>query len=157
MINCKWCNTDKVESDFYKSDIRQKGYGKCKDCVCSAVQKNRKENRDFYVEYEKGRANLPHRIKARKDYTKTDNGKNASFRSTKKYRLKNPSIHKAHNLVNNGVRDGVLVKPSNCQCCDRQESLHGHHCDYNKPLDVMWLCQTCHTDWHRENTPVYCD
>ena len=157
MIHCKWCKIDKAESDFYKSDIRKGGYGKCKDCVCGAVQKNRKANIEYYQEYERGRANLRHRVKARKDYAKTDNGKEARFRGTKKYRKKNPSIHKAHNLVNNGIRDGVLIKPNNCESCNGDSRIHGHHCDYNKPLDVMWLCESCHLAWHRENTPIYCN
>lgn len=157
MIHCRWCENNKAESDFYKSDIRKGGYGKCKDCVCEAVQKNRKTNIKYYREYEKGRANLEHRVNARKDYAKTNSGKEAYVRANRNYRKRNPDIYKAHSLVNSAVREGVLVKPNNCQSCSTVSSLQGHHCDYNKPLDVTWLCESCHIDWHRNNTAIYCD
>lgn len=157
MIHCKWCETHKAESEFYKSDIRQRGYGKCKDCVRESVQKNRKDNIEYYQEFERSRANLPHRVKARYEYARTEAGKEAGVRGNKKYRKRNPSIHQAHILVNKAIRNGELLKPQFCSKCNSDGNIHGHHCDYNKPLDVMWLCETCHADWHRNNTPIYCD
>lgn len=157
MLHCNWCNTEKAESDFYKSDIRKGGYGKCKDCVCSAVQKNRKGNIKYYKEYEKGRARLPHRVEARKEYAKTEGGKEAQFRSVKSYRNRNPSIYEAHNLVNKAVKNGGLKKPDICSKCNSSGKIHGHHSNYNKPLEVIWFCEGCHAEWHRNNTPIYCD
>lgn len=157
MIHCKWCETDKAESEFYKSDIRQKGYGKCKVCVRTSVQKNRKDNIDYYQEYERGRANLTHRVKARSDYSKTEGGKEASHRSSKRYRERNPAIYRAHGIVNNAVRDRLLAKPDNCSKCGASGKIHGHHSDYNKPLEVIWFCESCHAEWHRNNIPIYCD
>ena len=157
MLHCKWCRTDKAVSEFYKSDIRQKGYGKCKDCVCTAVQKNRKDNLDYYQEYERGRANAPHRVKARYDYARTDSGKEAMLRGNRRYLERNPSIGQAHTMVNNAVRDGKLNKPERCSKCKSSGKIHGHHSDYNKPLEVIWFCESCHAEWHRNNTPIYCD
>ena len=142
-------------SEFYKSDIRQKGYGKCKECVRTAVQKNRKDNLNYYQDYEKGRANAPHRVKARKDYANTEGGREAINRGKSAYYYRHPKRSTARNSVHNSVRDGKLMKPINCECCNEISRLEGHHCDYNKPLDVMWLCDPCHKKWHRENTPIY--
>jgi ribosomal protein S27AE len=36
-----------------------------------------------------------------------------------------------------------------CVRCGATKSL-AHHEDYDKPLDVMWLCQPCHKQRHKE-------
>jgi ribosomal protein S27AE len=36
-----------------------------------------------------------------------------------------------------------------CIRCGNEKSL-AHHEDYDKPLDVMWLCQPCHKQRHKE-------
>lgn len=67
----------------------------------------------------------------------------------------------AQNLVEEALEIGILVRPDACERCggnhvfkDGRSGIQAHHSDYNKPLDVMWLCQPCHHEWHRENTPV---
>ena len=157
MLHCKWCETDKAVSEFYKSDIRQKGYGKCKDCVCTSVQKNRKDNLDYYQEYERGRANAPHRVKARKEYAKTEGGREALNRGNSAHYYRYPKRSSARYSVQNAVRDGKLMKPENCSKCNASGNIHGHHSDYNKPLEVIWFCESCHAEWHRNNIPIYCD
>lgn len=57
---------------------------------------------------------------------------------------------------------GVISRPDECQDCGCQPGkrvngasmLEMHHDDYNKPLDVRWLCKACHFSWHKENEPV---
>jgi 5-methylcytosine-specific restriction endonuclease McrA len=44
--------------------------GKCKLCVKSSVRENRRKHSEQYAQYEKSRANLPHRIEARLKYQK---------------------------------------------------------------------------------------
>jgi len=41
---------------------------KCKSCVSARVQGNRRERLEQYAQYEKARANLPHRVEARRKY-----------------------------------------------------------------------------------------
>src|SRR5215203_4217188 len=42
--------------------------GKCKTCVRARVRENRRMRLERYAQYERSRANLPHRVKARKQY-----------------------------------------------------------------------------------------
>lgn len=59
---------------------------------------------------------------------------------------------KARIAVRAAVRQGRLHKPDRCEDCGEQfekRLLHGHHADYDKPLDVEWLCSLCHGKRHR--------
>jgi hypothetical protein len=40
---------------------------------------------------------------------------------------------------------GKVVKPKKCSVCGKIKPLHGHHKDYTKLLDVIWVCRDCHT------------
>lgn len=40
------------------------------------------------------------------------------------------------------------LEKQDCLICGAAKS-EAHHFDYNKPVDVMWLCQTHHRAWHR--------
>ena len=157
MILCIKCEKNQPESEYYRSTMRANGTGECKSCTRARVISNRNANLDYYKNYDKSRADLPHRIKARKEYAQTEQGKERKAAAIKSWTIRNPASYKAHNMVNNAVRDGRLFKPSQCEGCNDETTLHGHHCDYNKPLDVMWLCDPCHKQWHRENEPIYCN
>lgn len=68
---------------------------------------------------------------------------------TKKYRENNPKKYKAHSMVGRTIKSGKLI-PQPCFVCGA-EKVHGHHCDYDKPLEVLWLCPEHHSEWHRLN------
>ncbi len=66
---CKGCNVTKCFSEFYVSRGNlDRRMGKCKLCVRSSVRENRRKRLDQYAQYEKSRANLPHRVEARRKY-----------------------------------------------------------------------------------------
>ena len=76
MINCKYCQTDKLATEFYPSTIRRDGKtGDCKECIRALVKANRAKRADYYCEFDRQRANLPHRVAARKEYSQTQKGK----------------------------------------------------------------------------------
>lgn len=43
-------------------------------------------------------------------------------------------------------RKGKLV-PRPCESCGASQ-VQKHHDDYSRPLDVRWLCKSCHCDLH---------
>lgn len=72
-------------------------------------------------------------------------------------RSSKPAVH----LVEKAVKKGVVVRPSVCEACGKncvpannRPQIEAHHDDYNKPLDVRWLCRECHFQWHRNNRAV---
>jgi hypothetical protein len=56
--------------------------------------------------------------------------------------------HPAHGIVAEAIRKGTLTRQP-CNVCGAQKTV-AHHEDYNKPLDVIWLCTRCHTRRHAE-------
>ena len=149
-ILCKKCGLIKPSSDFY---VSQKN--KCKECIRIA-------NRNRQREYDKQRANLPHRVEARKAYAATDKGKEAHRRakaaylqrspekrkeSIKKWIDENREKRKAHNDVLLALYHGTL-KPEPCESCGATPT-QAHHDDYSRPLDVRWLCIPCHVAHHK--------
>ncbi len=66
---CKKCGVEKGLSEFYAALRNSDGRtGKCKSCIKAYVRDNRRRRSEQYVQYEKSRANLPHRVEARQKY-----------------------------------------------------------------------------------------
>ena len=52
-------------------------------------------------------------------------------------------------MVASARRSGKLI-PQPCRNCGATQNIHAHHPDYNKPLDIVWLCQKCYADLHNK-------
>lgn len=68
---------------------------------------------------------------------------------------------KAQNILEYAIRKGKIKRLSKCERCgdtgvfkDGRTKIQAHHCDYNKPLDIIWLCQKCHHEWHKNNKAI---
>lgn len=47
------------------------------------------------------------------------------------------------------VRRGQIQRPETCSDCGKpHRKVQGHHPDYDKPYDVVWLCPPCHRKQH---------
>lgn len=61
---------------------------------------------------------------------------------------------RAHGLVSEAVNKGILCRPDTCEICGlEKDQIHGHHADYSKPLEVQWLCRSCHMRIHSDQRP----
>jgi len=154
---CKKCGLSKPASDFYPLQKSE-----CKECTKRRVRETRAANIDHYREFDKRRANLPHRVEARKAYAETDQGREARRRansayfkrspekrkeSIKKWIEAYPEKRKAHNDVLLALYHGTLT-PKPCESCGASPA-QAHHDDYSRPLDVRWLCPPCHAAHHK--------
>lgn len=67
----------------------------------------------------------------------------------------NPYYQKqfAQRLVNKILKIGLWEKPDHCSKCNKSGKLLAHHPNYNFPLNIIWLCQSCHVRTHKLNIP----
>ena len=64
-----------------------------------------------------------------------------------------PEKHKARWMLRQAVRNGKIMKPNSCSKCGAEpKRIEGHHEDYSKPFDVVWLCVDCHKSLHGKLT-----
>jgi len=132
MKTCKKCENRKELDEFYKHPQMKDGrLNICKECKKKDSINYRNDNIEKVRAYDRKRGN-------RQD---------SSY--LKSYRKANPEKYKAHNIVNNALRDGKLEKKG-CEICGVLKKVHAHHDDYTKPLEVRWLCPKHHRQHHTE-------
>jgi hypothetical protein len=133
---CFKCKAVRPLEEFYKHPKMPDGHvNKCKECNKNDVTANRNKNIEKYRQYDRERGKIPERIKACTEI-------NRLWRADDKRR------QSSHNAVAKAIKKGDLVR-SPCIRCGEEKSV-AHHEDYDKPLEVMWLCQPCHKQRHKE-------
>ena len=153
---CIACLISKPIEDFYKHPRMADGHlGKCKECQKSAVLKNRSKKSDHYREYDRvrmrrKRAEDQEYLEATRKYDR-ERAKRPerianAIEQTRKWRAEDSRRSKCHVAVAKALRNGSLV-PKDCAVCGSEKSV-AHHEDYDKPLDVIWLCQAHHKQLH---------
>ena len=60
----------------------------------------------------------------------------------------------ARKIVGQMIRQKKLFRASICELCSEAKQTEAHHTDYGRPIDVMWLCDSCHGLVHR-NDSIY--
>ena len=133
---CGTCEIEKDDSEFGKRAASKDGLA----ALCKACQKA----------YDKFRSKDAMRKMQREIYAQSEEGKIAGARAKYKWRTDNPNKYRAHNITGSAIRNGKLFKEP-CEKCGSEDNIHAHHDDYSKPLNVRWLCCSCHNKWHRDN------
>lgn len=140
---CTKCKQKKPLSEFYQCWAKGgRHYASCKQC-----QKDYANNRND----NKKREDLQSYLQNKKEVNKRQR-KNNPFnhrRRNNEYNKKFPQKAKARLLILTAIRSGNIIKPDKCTICDRKAKLTGHHEDYNKPLEVVWICASCHNYIHK--------
>ena len=135
MKPCIKCGEVKSLDKFSKHSRMRDGHlNKCKSCCIEYSRQHRKENQEYYQRFEKERSSNPER-------------KLEMLERVKRYRNKHPKRDSANRKLNYEIRMGRLV-PEPCFICGDKGV--GHHPDYDRPLDVTWLCPTHHRQLHTE-------
>lgn len=139
MKECTSCGEVKSYDEYHR---RGKGYKSwCKDCRYDREgEANRLRVARWYVDN-------PEKAKRTRDKWKAEN-KERYDALRANWRKDNPKKARAHWTVGNALRYGNMEKEP-CERCGDTE-VHAHHYDYDKPLDVVWLCDKHHKQVHKE-------
>jgi len=65
-----------------------------------------------------------------------------------KTKKKNIKKVRVRGLVDQRISTGKLKPNETCEMCKKKCKTHAHHEDYDKPLDIKWLCTACHGKIH---------
>lgn len=172
---CRICKQTKPLSEFYEAAGNRDGFSnRCKICQATNQKHYRQSEKGkavikhyfqskkgktvlkrcrqsekgkmIYKRYrqsEKGKATLKRR-------QQTENYKICHNRYAKRYTIHHPEQTKAHDAVNNAIRDGRLPQLNSLQChyCPAQAKQYHHHKGYEPEhyLDVIPVCIKCHNE-----------
>lgn len=125
----------------------------CRDCKKVADSEWRRRNRAQKAETDRRwrEKNRERRAEAWARWQKEN--PDLVVASSKRYKGQHPEKAAAVRTLGNAVRDGKIIKPTQCQDCRGnfpKRLIHGHHEDYSKPLEVVWVCPNCHKARHAE-------
>lgn len=147
---CFKCGAKLPLEAFYAHPRMADGHlNKCKACARADVRLNRKKRQSYYRLYDAHRYREdPKRSQFRSEYALTSGGQEKLRTAKVRWAQKNRFKCRAHRLLNNALRSGGVQKPAACEACgvevEDSRRLHAHHEDYDKPLEVEWLCSACH-------------
>lgn len=162
---CKKCLLEFPIGMFSKNKHMRDGYSYyCKKCMKKYVanwysrnttkaremnKKWRTKNRDKWNELSrKWRENNPEKEKIKcKKYRLKNKEKISQMNKT--WRGNNPEKEKAKSTIRDLVQNGKIQKSGICTFCGSDKNIRGHHFDYDKPGEVIWVCQKCHSKIHK--------
>jgi len=170
-MKCSSCKQDKPQDAFYKVGRR------CRECRVEYQRKWQAESltpekaaeyRARFAEKNPGYSTLkrkewaernPEKAKEidRRKYEKRKAAKPPKVERTpltiaerkQRYYEKYPIKAEARKIYKYALKTGKLVREP-CRVCGALE-VDGHHEDYYKPLEVVWLCRTHHAQAHKDS------
>ncbi len=152
MKRCGKCGEVKSFSEFNKCSATQSGlHAWCRECqseyrkqyYANDPEKWRRATNEWRTEH-------PH---YRREYERKypERCREQYRRYGRLQRQRYPQKAKARWAIARDVQHGKIIKPSSCQRCGEPyeaAKLHGHHEDYSRLYDVIWLCDSCHKRLH---------
>ena len=145
MKNCQICLQDKPVEAFGRNAAKPDGLSiYCRDCA-------REKSREYGVARGYRRpAGWERKTADMAAYTAAWKAAHPGYdtRAKKEWLAKNPARRKAQDAYRYALKVGKLTRLP-CEVCGKAKA-DGHHTDYSKPLQVVWLCREHHRQAHRE-------
>jgi hypothetical protein len=135
---CRKCEADLPRSEFWR-------HGRAADRLQSWCKTCQRASVATYFENNPGR-----KSELMAEWLSRPGNAERQKRHVEAYKARNPHKRAAHREVEFALRSGDLARPARCEACGKKhERIHAHHEDYDRPLDVIWLCQPCHVLLHK--------
>jgi hypothetical protein len=153
---CKACEEEKPLSEFHLDRNSKDGTrGSCKRCVLDRQKVERGRDPEKYrtkarEESRRRRAEDPERYR---EYLRTWRARHPEKERERLARNRKEQAKKvsARRRVAKAIERGSIVRPDVCERCDRLDPLvQAHHADYDRPMEVEWLCSYCHAAEHQK-------
>lgn len=133
---CRKCAEEKSLSEYYTHKMMKDGHlNICMGCTKARVTLHREKNINEIRKYDRKRGKLPRR-------------KRTSIANTRRIRRNRDGYAIAHSRLARAIKKKLITKPKQCSACSSARQIEGHHEDYFKPLEVVWLCSACHKQLH---------
>ncbi len=147
---CTKCGHSKDVDQFHRHPQTKDGrHPTCKVCICRAKAEHYAANRAKKSAKARAsyRRNRSKRLETKRRY-RTKNRQMLIMKDSLRHAA-HPEKRRASAAARYAIKQGVLVKGT-CESCGTGECVEGHHEDYANPLDVNWLCRSCHLLLHGE-------
>lgn len=129
---CSRCKIKKDDSEFNYCPSLKRLDHYCK--ICST-----KKGQEWYW------ANREEALRKKREVYAKNKDKERERRKKRRTEYK----MKQRRKLERAIYRGTISKPIECSKCGKCCITQGHHEDYSKPFNVVWLCSRCHSDLHR--------
>lgn len=158
MKSCPRCGQAKSTDEFYRDNRAHDGLrSECRDC-CNSANLTYKKNPSTWKPCTEcgGNDRTPSGACRPCNRATTARGRTANPNRAEKYNAlwenRNPEraalIHRVSARVRYAIQRGALVRATACEGCGASGGrIEAAHHDYQRPLDVQWLCVPCHRLW----------
>jgi len=142
---CRVCREKKPLTEFNRDRRNKDGrQSLCRVCDRAKTKAYTEANPEKKREREK------RRVGRRREYMRRWFERNREKVEERRKTLYSDEI-RARRKLRDAVQSGRVTKPECCEACGERLAplqIEGHHEDYSKPLEVIWLCRACHSALH---------
>jgi hypothetical protein len=142
---CYICKIYQVKSAFYKCKNSYYGIQSyCKKCEKIRTNKRKKEKLEYFRRWRKSKAGIKYFYDNREKINKQRSEWKKKYFKNLNDELK--KHYKAREIFKYAIKSGKMER-GKCMKCGKPNA-QGHHFDYSKPLEVIWLCKKHHLEEH---------
>jgi hypothetical protein len=136
------------EAHRKRREYMREWYKRNKERVCERLRADREVNPEKHRGWDRARYERDKTTRTGLAKKWAEDNHNKVVKSKKDWDNRNPEKRSAITAAQNAVRGGRLAKGM-CDVCGVAD-VHGHHDDYAKPCDVVWLCPRHHAERHKK-------